>query len=112
MLAVERLLEKPTVQPASVELLTHSPYHGRPVQALPLNDADAMVYLYVRGYWLTRYLAETQSELLRRLLERPRTQEALEKDMADTLGLEAERFWEHIDPLVAAHFESLTTSEE
>jgi hypothetical protein len=106
MLAVDRYLGTPTVQHETVASLTSartSSGAGRK-RDLPVQDSDALVYSYVRGYWLTRYLDETKPELLRELLSRKRSRKTLEADLAGAFGMTRDRFWDEIDETVASHF--------
>ena len=61
--------------------------------------------LYVRGYWLTRYLVDTQPELVNQLLTKPFRQKELEGLIADALGIPKEIFWQEIDRLVVASYD-------
>ena len=63
-----------------------------------------MVYLYVRGYWLTRYIEETRPELLKSLLARRYSHNELEGKIAAAYAMERQRFWGEIDGTLAAHF--------
>ena len=69
-----------------------------------MQDPDAAVYLYSRGYWITRYLDDTQPELLRGLFQRRQSQSALETEVAAALGMEREAFWREIDGIVLQRF--------
>jgi hypothetical protein len=106
MVAVDKYLGTPTVQHETVRSLARGRERsdaGRK-RALPVRDNDALVYSYVRGYWLTRYLDETRPELLRDLLSQRRSRKALETDLSGAFGMTRDRFWEEIDSTVASHF--------
>jgi hypothetical protein len=106
MVAVDKYMEQPTVQPETIASLRDGRRRrgaGRK-RALPVGDNDALVYSYVRGYWLTRYLDDTEPELLRELLSRRRGRKALEADLAAAFGMARDRFWDEIDGMVASHF--------
>jgi len=64
------------------------------------------VYLFVRGYWIVRYLEDTQPGLLRTLLAERHGHKALEDKLASALGMTREEFWGRIDGVVATHFET------
>jgi hypothetical protein len=106
MLGVDEYLEKPTVRPETIEFLRDGRRcrGTRRKRYLPLGDRDALVYHYVSGYWLTRYLHETRPDLLRRLLAQRRSRKVLESDLAAAFGKSRKRFWREIDGMVAAHF--------
>jgi len=104
MLTVDRFFERPTIKSETIEALHRSPGDTNGARKLDLKDPDAVVYLYVRGYWLTRYIEETQPELLKRLLTRRYSHDELEGKIAAACGMERQRFWREMDRTVAAHF--------
>jgi hypothetical protein len=106
MVTVDQFAGKPTVLAETIEALDR--YSAR-VQAassrrILVQDPDAAVYLYTRGYWLTRFLDEAQPELLRDLLVERMPQQVLENRIADSLGISHEEFWNSIDQTLVAHF--------
>jgi len=105
MLTVDRFAEKPTIKRETIEALHHSPGNTNGARKLNLRDPDAAVYLYVRGYWLTRYIEETRPGLLKSLLNRRYSHNELENKIVAAYGMERQRFWGEIDGTVAAHFE-------
>lgn len=106
MVTVDQYMGKPTVQRGTLEALAR--YSTKAAAAgyrkVSVQDPDAAVYLYSRGYWITRYLDETQPELLRSLFQRRQSQSALETEVAATLGMEREAFWREIDGIVLQRF--------
>lgn len=58
----------------------------------------------MRGYWVTRYLAEAQPALLREQLAHRQSHGALEGALATGMGLDPEEFWPRIDDLALSHF--------
>ena len=64
-----------------------------------------MVYLAVRGYWITRTLAEGYPALLREQLVHRQSHEALEGALAAGVGLDLTNFQTQIEDLVLSHFE-------
>jgi hypothetical protein len=106
MVAVDRYLGTPTVQHETAASLARGRNRsgaGRR-RDLPVGNSDALVYSYVRGYWLTRYLDETKPELLRELLSRKRSRKVFEADLAAAFGMTRDTFWDEIDGTVASHF--------
>lgn len=69
------------------------------------RSADALIQFYAQGYWATRYLAETQPELLPRLLAQRRSHAALEGEITTVLQLAPTAFWQELNGVVVAHFE-------
>jgi hypothetical protein len=100
MVTVDRFAGKPTVRAETIAALVQPPSKRDHRNGYPEN----LVYLAVRGYWLSRYLDETQPALLKKLLSAPQPQQAIEASLAGELGLSPEEFDEQIDKLVAAHF--------
>jgi hypothetical protein len=105
MLTVDRFFERPTIKSETIETLHRLPGNTNGARKLDLKDPNAVIYLYVRGYWLTRYIEETQPELLKGLLVRRYSHEELEGKIAAACGMECQRFWREMDRTVAAHFE-------
>jgi len=106
MVTVDRMMGKPTIQGETIRALD-SP--SRPVipkgyKGLKRENEDGLVYHYVRGYWITRYLMETDREKLRDLLGRRWDQRALEDRLAAAMGMNRQEFWTSIDRLAVSHF--------
>jgi len=106
MVTVDRYMSKPTVKYETLEALArYSTKAAAPgYRKVLMQDPDAAVYLYTRGYWITRYLDDTRPELLRGLFQRRQSQSVLEAEVAAALGMEREAFWSEIDGMVIAHF--------
>jgi len=105
MLTVDHFFERPTIKSDTIETLHRLPSTTNGARKLDLKDPDAVVYLYVRGYWLTRYIEETRPELLKSLLAQRYSHNELERKIASAYGMERQRFWREMDGTVAAHFE-------
>lgn len=105
MVAVDRFAAKPTVREETLEILARASAGSHPTKRASLRDVDHLVAVYVQGYWLTRYLAETRPELLASLLERPGPRKQVESILADELGLDREEFWNEANQAVRAHFQ-------
>ena len=107
MVTVDRFAGKPTVRHRTLDILGRwsgkaSPGRYRDVSP---KDRDALVYHAVRGYWITRYVGETQPGLLKGLLSRRQSHRALEDEVAAALGMDHAGFWENIDSIVVSYFE-------
>ena len=103
-LTVDHFFERPTIKCETIETLHRLPCTTNSARKLDLKDPDAVVYLYVRGYWLTRYIEETRPELLKSLLAQRYSHNELEGKIACAYGMERQRFWGEIDETVAAYF--------
>lgn len=108
MVAVEKILGEPTVQHMSLELLEKFAGVSNRInwQKPRVQDRDAILYLYVRGYWLTRYLEETNIELLREFLSRRHRRAELENKLAAAYGKQTDSFWRGVDRTLVSYFTS------
>jgi hypothetical protein len=106
MVTVDRFAGKPTVKADTLEALTRQSPGARPQEGYGgmAVDPDRLLYLAARGYWITRYLADTQPRLLRGLLEQRQSHEVLEGTLAAELGMSREEFWSQVDGIVLSHF--------
>lgn len=107
MVATDRFLREATVRQDTLRLLKRRPRRARPASYLFLTglDADALVYNYVRGYWITRFLEATRPGFLRGLLSKRRRGGALRRAVAAELGMRVGEVWREINGIVAAFFE-------
>ncbi|NLE77100.1 MAG: hypothetical protein GX605_10180 [Chloroflexi bacterium] len=106
MVTVDRLAGRPTVQQATLATLTQ-PSAGQGSQRperLRLAHREGLVRLYVRGYWLTRYVEESQPGLLTALLAKPQPAQELEQQIAAAYGATLPAFWSTMDGRLLAHF--------
>jgi len=104
MVTVDRLAGRPTVKVETLQALARPAAgsrleegHGR----MPL-DQEGLIYLAVRGYWITRYLDETWPDLLKKRLERRLPHDVLESALAAELGVD----WSGIDAVVVSHLKA------
>jgi hypothetical protein len=111
MVTVDRYAGQPTVKSETLEAITRSaqsPSPGR-YRKLQAGDRDALVYHAARGYWLTRYVEDTQPELLRDLLSQRYRHRELEEKVAAAYGMGYDEFWRTIDGLLVSHFRIQST---
>jgi len=114
VLAADRLLGRPTVKTDTLDVVARSA-SGEPIRrvnSVNEKNQDAVVALYIRGYWIARYLEEVQPGLLESLLARPRRHAELEGQIANALGMSREAFWNSIGGTVASHFGQPSTPGE
>ena len=106
MVTVDRYVGKPTVRPETLETLAHSGQGAGPgrYRKLRIRDQDSMVYHVVRGYWLTRYLAEKDPDLLEAPLLGKIPSAKIEPRIAEALDIPQDHFWEQIDRLLIKQF--------
>jgi len=104
MVTVDRLAGRPTVKAETLKALARPATASQPEEGhgrISL-DQEGLIYLAVRGYWVTRYLADTQPALLAGHLERRLPRTMLESTLAAKLGVD----WSKIDAIVLSHFEA------
>jgi hypothetical protein len=106
MLAVDKYFGKTTVKKESLdELKQMSEKRGLPENdKLQLGDEDAMVYQYAQGYWLTRYIDETQPGLLIELLSKRHQPKELSDKVANAYGKKKDEFWFGIDKMLVDYY--------
>jgi len=104
MVTVDRFLGRPTVKEATIEALARSPGVASPGRypRFTTQDPHAIVFLYVRGYWLTRYVEETRPGLLKSLLTQRYRHDELESQIASAFGMGRAEFWRKIDGIAQA----------
>ena len=106
MVTVDRFAGRPTVRSSTLETIVDTshgagPRHG---DANLLSDPDHLVCLAVRGYWMTRYLAETHPGLLQEQLAHRQPHQALEATLAAELGIDPGAFWREMEAIAVQYF--------
>jgi hypothetical protein len=106
MVSVDRCLEKQTVLEETLDLLEPAAGNGKPAEKLDMaaQSRRQVILLYVRGYWLTRYLQETHSDLICELLADHVTPGEMEARITDGLNLSQEHFWQEADALLIEQY--------
>jgi len=106
MLTVDVFHGQPTVQPQTLEVLARVQHKTSPTdyQKLRYTDQHAVIYLTVRGYWITRYFAETHPDALKAVLSRRHQPDELLQVLSTALEIEPESFWQQIDDRVITYF--------
>lgn len=103
----DKFLGEPTVRFDTLRTLSSSSCGTDPgrYQKARVSNPDALVYHFVRGYWITRYMQDTRPELLKSLLVQRYPHKVLETQVATAYGMGYKEFWEKIDGIVVSHFE-------
>jgi hypothetical protein len=106
MVTVDRFAGRPTVKSETLETLEKQAGNVRLQKGTGslTSSVDDLVYMAVRGYWITRYLFETQPGLLREQLTHPQGRSALENKLAHALGIPRCKFMQQIDRRVISYF--------
>ncbi len=98
-LAMEHYLDRRIVREETLENLPHpsqKPTNSK-TERLRVDDPQALISQYVRGYWLTRYIEETRPELLKDLLSKQYKQKEFEEKVAPAFGKDQKNFWKYIN---------------
>lgn len=105
---VDRFLGKATIRQESLNLLQRVQPKTTPPSYRDLHrfQGETLAYHAVRGYWIVRLLEDTCPGLLRSLLAERRAPAAIERQVAERLGLKPEALWRDIDGRVAERFRS------
>jgi hypothetical protein len=107
MVTVDKFAGKLTVKLETIQALAQPLQDTGPGRYRQLHGEamdDLVFYHCVRGYWLTRYLEDTQPGLLRDLLRQKRSPATLESHVAAAYGMELSEFWKRIDDVIISHF--------
>ena len=105
MLTVDRYAKNETVISKTLEALRSAGRMKRPkgYRRLDVRDPENLIYHTTRGYWVTRFLAETYPDLLPDLLKSRRGR-TLDRIIEHALGLGEGELWIKIDDIVVGHF--------
>ncbi len=106
MVAADALLGIHTIRADTLDILATTTVKTNPAgnRRLNLRDHDSLVYVYARGYWITRYLLDAHPALLKQLLARRHRRADLDAQTAAACGLQPGEFWHTIDDIVVDYF--------
>lgn len=106
MVTVDRFTGRPTVKRETLGLLKSFDKGNKPDSycKLRITNEDQVVYLYVRGYWITRMLAESQAAGLQDLLSVRHKHDEISPRLAHLLDIKPDELWSEIDKKVLAYF--------
>jgi hypothetical protein len=109
MVATDAYFGRPTVRPETVNEIagTLAVMQQMGAQVLNLDDPEATARLYLRAYWITRYLDEAHPQVLRKLLSQRLPTYGYEDQLASSLGVEREQLWPSLSAQLTAHFTDL-----
>jgi hypothetical protein len=98
MLAMDELWGKQSVKVDSLKCLSNK--NKRPSISLLGMSRDKVSAKYAHCYWLTKYLLEEETELMKELLSKKLRSKKLERKISVCLHINRERLWEEISSLV------------
>jgi hypothetical protein len=108
MVTVDRFAGRPTVKRETLAMLESLGEGKKPdsYRKVRIKDEDQLVYLYVRGYWITRMLVDSQAEGLLDLLSAGYSSDEITVQIANLLDIQPDELWSEIDKRVLAIFQS------
>lgn len=108
MRMVDKYFNQCTVREDTLDLLgDNSPKQiAKRYRLLSRQDQDALVNLYVRAYWLTRFIESEHPAFFKELLANRYSEAELEAKVARTLDVSRDGFWENVDRKLIAHFQT------
>jgi hypothetical protein len=114
MVTTERFAAKPMVRPDSLALLEQPGEMEGSLskQAARPGGMDVVIALYARGYWRTRYLEETQPDLLKTLLAQPHPPKNWESAIAVACNADSKSFWPVKDAMLVTYFRRQTRQQQ
>ena len=106
MVATDAFLGAPTVRPETAHEIARSlaAMQKMGAQVLNLEDVEATARLYLRSYWITRYLSEAHPEALRDLFSQRRPTYGYEERLAEVLGMDPDQLWQTLAQKLESHF--------
>ncbi len=105
-LSVDRFMGTQTIRTDSLDLLQDTRPKAAPpsYRAMTRSRGETLAYHVVRGYWLVRYIEETNPGFLRSLLAARHSHQAIECAVAEQLGRPPDELWPVVDDIVVRHF--------
>jgi hypothetical protein len=78
--------------------LIGNPPSGKPNpnKKLDITREQEIVTQYIQGYWVARYIQETQPELLRSILNGKHSHEWIDNKVSQAYGKSPQGFWDQI----------------
>ena len=103
---VDRLMGKATIRSESLGLVERTLPKAPPpsYRSMARFSGEQLAYHAVRGYWIVRWLEETNLGWLRELLSVRRAPREIERRLAELVHLQPGRLWTEIDDLLVEHF--------
>jgi len=106
MVTVDKFEGKPTVKQETLAFLKPASENKDPgrYRKLSTSKREALIYHFVRGYWITRYITDMQPGLLQNSLKKRQKKISLENSIAEAFQKNREAFWDQIDDILISHF--------
>ncbi len=106
MVSADKCMDKPTVRLDTLQILRDADYTRGSAEQINLKtqSREQIIFLYVRGYWLTRYLAEIHPQLVVEFLSERLDHTEIESKISAALDIPQNKLWQEIDQVVLAHY--------
>ncbi len=107
---VDKWRGETTVPDGSISYLNQENKGGKPSEYSDIKGKERqnLIYQFLRGYWLTRYIMETHPQLIRETMAKGKIGKAAEKTilnhLAQKMDFAVEEFWQKIDGVVVEYF--------
>jgi len=106
MVSVDAFCGAETIRPETLGTLERfsGAFSTQGRKRLRLSDPEAVIYLYCRGYWLTRFIEETRPGYLKVLFSGKLSASGLERKIAEAYKEQHPDFWDEADGIVAEYY--------
>jgi len=104
MVTVDMISGKKTVLPRTLKSMDRNGDRPPEYKKLAKMNEEDIVYHLVHGYWITRYLEESNPGFTKVLLSGSTERGDLEKKISRLLNLDGENPWKDLDRTVFEHF--------
>jgi hypothetical protein len=106
MYTVDKLRGEQTIKAETLNLLNDNLQKHKLLKYRELTNAnvDDIVYNYVCGYWMTRYLEEKFPGFVRTQLQKRQDEREVVKHISDKLNIRPDQFWNIINHKVIEEF--------
>lgn len=107
MVSSDHCLGKATVLPNTLQQLNDQDQPNATAETINLNQQkrDEIILLYIRGYWLTRFLCDFHPKLLNELLMGGYSHREIEDFVSARLELTPGAFWQRAGQLVVTNYQ-------
>ncbi len=114
MVAVDRFMGYTTVRSETLARLNCSQHRWSVGKYRNLSgmEREKIVYHYVRGYWITRFLTDGYPDLMKELLTKKLSHQSIERKVAVALDIDYRNLWGEIDERVLEHFKEMWPTGE
>jgi len=108
MVTVDKYFGRSTVKSNTLQSLNPNRRRRSVVNYRNLSEMkrENIIYAYVRGYWIVRFLMDMCPGLLNDLMKKKQSHRAIEKKIASALNISRKAFCDEIDCAVVDYFKN------